>query len=143
MRVVTKSQPAVNLNPKSRYNIHTAPAASRNITPVRLLLVRSDACFQCGMCVDACVYGVHHRQDDMRMPIGVVDQSENLCRSCLRCVRECPKEALSVPSNPEFREMNYGNWTSEIITTNLRQAESGKVPVSGAGYRGKFAGAGF
>jgi glutamate synthase domain-containing protein 2/ferredoxin len=143
MRVVTKSQPAVNLNPKSRYNIHTAAAASRNITPVRLLLVRSDACFQCGMCVDACVYGVHHRQDDMRMPMGVVDQSENLCRSCLRCVRECPKEALSVPSNPEFREMEYGSWTSEIITTNLRQAESGKVPVSGAGYRGKFAGPGF
>jgi glutamate synthase domain-containing protein 2/ferredoxin len=143
MRVVSKSQPAVNLNPKSRYNIHTAPAASRNIIPVRLMLVRSDACFQCGMCVDACVYGVHHRQDDMRMPIGVVDQSENLCRSCLRCVRECPKEALSVPSNPEFREMEYGSWTSEIITTNLRQAESGKVPVSGAGYRGKFAGPGF
>lgn len=143
MRAVTKSQPAVNLNPKSRYNIHTALVPSRNITPVRLLLLRSDACFHCGMCVDACVYGVHHRQDDMRMPIGVVDQSENLCRSCLRCVRECPKEALSVPTNPEFREMDYGSWTSEIITTNLRQAESGKVPVSGAGYRGKFAGPGF
>ncbi len=143
MRAVTKSRPAVNLNPKSRYNIQTALASPRTETPVRLLLLRNDACFHCGLCVDACVYGVHSRQDDMRMPLGVVNQSENVCRSCLRCVRECPKEALSVPQNPEFGSMEYGSWTAETITTNLRQAESGKVPVSGAGYRGKFAGPGF
>lgn len=140
---VLKSAPVINLNNRSRYSIEVHPAPPRSDTPLRLLLVRSDACFNCGLCVEACVYGVHHRQEDFRMPLGIVDQQETLCRSCLRCVRDCPKEALSVPHNPEYKHRSYGAWSSEIISVNLRQAENGKVPVSGAGYRGKFAGPGF
>jgi hypothetical protein len=34
-------------------------------------------------------------------------------------------------------------WTPEIIASNQRQAETGKIPVSGAGYGGPFAGPGF
>ena len=140
---VLKSAPVINLNNQSRYRISARPAPPRSETPLRLLLVRTDACFNCGLCIDACVYGVHHRQEDSRMPLGVVDQQDTLCRSCLRCVRECPKDALSVPQNPEYKHRSYGAWSSEIISVNLRQAENGKVPVSGAGYRGKFAGPGF
>ncbi|MCI0605149.1 hypothetical protein L0156_19360, partial [bacterium] len=138
-----KSSSVVNLNSDSRYHISIQPAPPRNDVPLRLLLVRNDACFNCGICVDACVYGVHHRQEDMRMQIGVLDQQENVCRTCLRCVRECPKEALSVPPNPEFVHGSFGHWTAPVITALLKQAETGKVPVSGAGYNGKFAGPGF
>ena len=77
------------------------------------------------------------------MLIGAIDQQENACRTCLRCVRECPKEALSVPPNPEFLHSSYGLWTASVISALLKQAETGKVPVSGAGYNGKFAGPGF
>ena len=138
-----KSSPVVNLNNDSRYHIPIKPAPPRGETPLRLLLVRNDGCINCGICVDSCVYGVHHRQADMRMPLGVVDQQENLCRSCLRCVRECPKEVLSVPQNPEYAHRTFGHWTAPIISALLKQAETGKVPVSGAGYAGKFAGPGF
>ncbi len=34
-------------------------------------------------------------------------------------------------------------WTAEIITQTWYQAETGRVPISGAGYGGKFAGTGF
>jgi glutamate synthase domain-containing protein 2/ferredoxin len=138
-----KSSSVVNLNKDSRYHISIHPAPPRMEVPLRLLLVRNDACFNCGICVDACIYGVHHRQDDMRMTLGAIDQFENACRTCLRCVRECPKEALSVPPNPEFVHSSFGQWTAPVLTSLLKQAETGKVPVSGAGYNGKFAGPGF
>lgn len=143
MHGALKSSSIVNLNKASRYTIATRTAPPRSETPLRLLLVRSDACFNCGLCIESCIYGVHHRQSDFRMPLGVVDQEENLCRSCLRCVRECPKEALSVPPNTEYAHRTYGAWTAEIISGLLKQSETGKVPVSGQGYRGKFAGEGY
>ena len=34
-------------------------------------------------------------------------------------------------------------WTAEIITQTWYQAETGRIPISGAGYGGKFAGQGF
>jgi len=138
-----KSSSVVNLNNDSRYHIEIHPAPPRSEVPLRLLLVRSDACFNCGICVDACVYGVHHRKEDTRMALGAVDQRETACRTCLRCVRECPKEALSVPPNPEFIHSSFGHWSASVLTALLKQAETGKVPVSGAGYNGKFAGSGF
>jgi glutamate synthase domain-containing protein 2 len=35
------------------------------------------------------------------------------------------------------------HWTAEVITQTWYQAESGNIPISGAGYGGKFAGPGF
>lgn len=35
------------------------------------------------------------------------------------------------------------HWTAEIITQTWYMAETGRIPISGAGYGGKFAGAGF
>src|SRR3989304_2447508 len=34
-------------------------------------------------------------------------------------------------------------WTAEIITQTWYQAETGRIPISGAGYGGKFGGDGF
>jgi hypothetical protein len=34
-------------------------------------------------------------------------------------------------------------WTAEIVTQTWYMAETGRIPISGAGYGGKFAGAGF
>src|SRR3989304_4013928 len=34
-------------------------------------------------------------------------------------------------------------WTAEIITQTWYQAETGRIPISGAGYGGKFGGEGF
>ncbi|MGF1506390.1 MAG: glutamate synthase-related protein [Anaerolineae bacterium] len=35
------------------------------------------------------------------------------------------------------------HWTAEVITQTWYQAETGRIPISGAGYGGKFAGEGF
>lgn len=35
------------------------------------------------------------------------------------------------------------HWTAEILSQTWYQAETGRIPISGAGYGGKFAGAGF
>ena len=43
----------------------------------------------------------------------------------------------------EFSESGGEYWTPEILLTLWKQAETGSVPVSGAGYRGPFTGKGF
>ena len=45
--------------------------------------------------------------------------------------------------NPEYQKMGNGYWTPDIIKTTWLQAETAKIPVSGAGYRGPFSGKGF
>ena len=39
--------------------------------------------------------------------------------------------------------MGNGYYTPDIILTTWNQAETAAIPVSGAGYRGKFTGSGF
>jgi hypothetical protein len=45
--------------------------------------------------------------------------------------------------NPEYQKMGNSYWTPDIIKTTWLQAETAKIPVSGAGYRGPFSGHGF
>jgi hypothetical protein len=45
--------------------------------------------------------------------------------------------------NPEYQKMGNSYWAPDIIKTTWLQAETAKIPVSGAGYRGPFAGNGF
>ncbi len=45
--------------------------------------------------------------------------------------------------NPEYQKMGNSYWTPDIIKTTWLQAETAKIPVSGAGYRGPFSGKGF
>jgi hypothetical protein len=45
--------------------------------------------------------------------------------------------------NPEYTRLGDECWTPEIIASTWFQAETGKIPVLGAGYRGRFAGPGF
>jgi hypothetical protein len=45
--------------------------------------------------------------------------------------------------NPQYRRLGDDYYTPEIIATTWYQAETGKIPVSGAGYGGVFAGEGF
>ena len=73
----------------------------------------------------------------------MVDTWDSLCKGCLRCVQECKKGILSRVVNPAYARMGDAYWTPDLISSIWKQAESGKIPVSGAGYRGAFAGPGF
>jgi glutamate synthase domain-containing protein 2/ferredoxin len=50
---------------------------------------------------------------------------------------------MSRAFNPRFLRLGNDYWTPEIVTRIWRQADTGKIPVSGAGYRGPFCGPGF
>ncbi len=112
------------------------------VSPVpKFVIVRADNCMNCGKCERACIYGVHKRSEqDLRKMADPVNQ---LCKNCFRCIEECPQRALAMMPGPEFRALGKGIWTSQRILTIWGEAETGKIPVFGAGYRGMFAGPGF
>jgi hypothetical protein len=128
-----------------RFHVHTA------VTPGRFQRVgkygsvdwRED-CSRCANCVKhRCEYeaykkeGVHNRD-----PLAPV-QPLNECKACLSCVQGCTKGLLAISINPEFLAMGDEYWTPDLIATTWNQSDTGKIPVSGAGYRGRFYGFGF
>ncbi len=111
----------------SRYSI---------VTPYRIL--RSDRCINCGTCIEACIYDCHYRSEDD--PRKMADPKENCCRNCFACITRCTREALSMHKSEEFLTLGDHTYTPDKIRSILEQAEQGKIPVSGAGYRGYFDG---
>ena len=65
------------------------------------------------------------------------------CMGCFSCVQNCTKNLLTLAVNSEYKKLGNEYWNPQIISTTWLEAETGKVPVSGAGYRGKFSGPGF
>ena len=125
-----------------KYHLNPKPAASRFVPPGPFGIIEGDGCLNCPNCVKKnCAYLVYEKRiyDDRQM----IDTADFLCKNCFRCVQECYGRILSKSSNPEYWSMGDEYWTPEIIFTNQRQAESGKIPVSGGGYGGPFAGPGF
>ena len=128
-----------------RYHIHTVP------TPGRFRRVgkfgtsdwRED-CSRCKNCVKLrCLYSTYaseaaHNRDQAK-PVNPVYE----CKACLSCVQGCTKGLLSLTVNPEFLSLGDSYWRPDILFTSWDQAESGRIPVSGAGYRGPFSGPGF
>jgi len=124
-----------------RYHIPTAPAPSRR--PWARVNVHRDLskCLNCGTCIDSCLYGVHERRDaDARF---MEEPEDHLCRVCFRCVAECPVNALSLERNSEYVEAGNGLFKPEVLRTLGGEAEAGRIPVTGACYRGPFGGQGF
>ena len=128
-----------------RYHIHTVP------TPPRFHRVgkfgnvdwRED-CSRCTNCVKLrCLYEVYrHEAAYNRDPLASVE-TLNECKACLSCVQGCTKGLLSASVNPEFLDMGDEYWKPDILLTTWDQSDAGRIPVSGAGYRGRFSGPGF
>jgi len=97
----------------------------------------------CRECVKKkCVYGIFK---DNFLHMTTMDEPQYLytCNSCFRCVQECTKGIFSRVINPEYRTLGDEYWTPDILHRTWYQAHTGSIPVSGAGYRGPFVGAGF
>jgi len=128
-----------------RYQIRTrlAPPRFRRIGKYGIVDRRED-CSACHNCVKKeCIYDCYTEEDDrLRTIEGYVDYLYE-CKSCLSCVQSCIKGLLSRKVNPEFEALGDRFWSSDIISTTWYQAETGKIPVSGAGYGGPFVGPGF
>jgi hypothetical protein len=129
----------------AKYSIHTKPAAPR-LRPVGKLGIvdwRED-CSSCHNCVKrACIYGLYRDEaDTLRDEIGYLDYIYQ-CKGCLNCVQNCTKNILTRVVNPEYRRLGDDYYSSDIILATWFQSETGRIPVSGAGYGGPFSGPGF
>lgn len=111
---------------------------SRHPTIIPYRILRSDRCINCGTCIEACIYDCHSRsEEDSRI---LADPKENCCRNCFACIMQCPREALTMLTNEDYFALGDRTYTPDIIRSIHEQAEQGKIPVSGAGYRGPFGG---
>lgn len=101
-------------------------------------------CSSCRNCVKReCVFDVYATEDkEMHEAHDYVDYLYD-CRSCLSCVQSCTKGLLTRRVNPQYLRLGNGFWNPDVLSTTWFQAETGKVPVSGAGYPGQFSGKGF
>ncbi len=126
-----------------KYHITPKAAPPRFIPVGRSGIIDwEEDCLKCGTCVKKrCLYDVYrNRAYDSRT---MVDSIDYQCKNCFSCIQNCPRGVLSKTLNPEFFRMGDEYWKPEIILSTWFQAETGKIPVSGAGYRGPFSGPGF
>ncbi len=128
-----------------KYHIKAAamPGRFRRVGKFGSVDWRED-CSRCTNCVKPrCVYDTYKKEAAYnRDPsTSVVPLYE--CRGCLSCVQGCTKGLLGISLNPEYMALGDEYWRPEILATTWNQADSGRIPVSGAGYRGRFNGPGF
>jgi hypothetical protein len=128
-----------------KYHIKSAatPGHFRRVGKFGSVDWRED-CSRCTNCVKPrCVYDTYRKEAAYnRDPsTSVVPLYE--CRGCLSCVQGCTKGLLAIALNPEYLALGDEYWRPEILATTWNQADSGRIPVSGAGYRGRFHGPGF
>ena len=83
-----------------------------------------------------CMYGTFSG------PIGGFAPRPQHCVGCLRCTVQHP-EILTIRHNPAFRGLGDSYFHFRHIGAVAYEAETGSVPVKGAGYRGKFGGEGW
>jgi len=128
-----------------RYHIHirNAPPRFRPVGRLGIVDWRED-CAGCHNCVKrACVYDLYRNETDYvkgeRTFLDYIYQ----CKGCLNCVQNCTKGLLTRIVNPDHERLGDEYYTPDVIVTTWFQAETGRIPVSGAGYRGRFAGRGF
>jgi hypothetical protein len=101
-------------------------------------------CARCHNCVKkACVYDRHREESSFIRDLDEVHTLYNECMGCFSCVQNCTKNLLTLSINSEYKKLGNSYWTPQIFGTTWLESETGKVPVSGAGYRGKFSGHGF
>lgn len=127
----------------SKYMIHTKPTPHRfKALSESGMIAWEEGCLKCAVCVKKrCIYGVYdNRALDGRQ---MMDSIDHACMNCLKCVQGCPKELIHKTLSPEYKAVGDHHWTPDIVAKLWSQSETGKIPVSGAGYHGPFSGPGF
>ncbi len=128
-----------------KYHIETKKVAPRlpKIGKFGVVDWRED-CAGCHNCAKkACVYDRYRQETQYIRNLDDVNTFFFECMGCFSCVQKCTKGLLSLAINPAYEQMGNGYYTPDIILTTWNQAETASIPVSGAGYRGKFTGDGF
>jgi ferredoxin len=129
-----------------KYHIDVKPAPPRFTVIGKHGIVdfNEDCAGACHHCVKKeCIYDIYKKEGVFTREMqGDLHYLYN-CMNCLRCVQNCTRAVVTRTINPEFRWLGDAYWKPDILLTLWYQAETGKIPVSGAGYRGPFSGPGF
>jgi ferredoxin len=127
----------------AKYHIHVHPMAPRFPAHGKsTVLDWGEGCVRCTHCVkETCPYHAFEQRDFDKNSL--TDTIDSLCKNCFRCVQGCPRELVVKTLNPQYESLGDDYWTPEILLSTWYQAETGKIPVSGAGYGGPFSGDGF
>jgi hypothetical protein len=128
-----------------RYHVHVIPAPPRfhRLGKFGNVDWRED-CSRCSNCVKPrCLYNVYRNEGAYNRDPDALVVTLDECKACLSCVQGCTKGLLSLSVNPGFLDMGDEYWKPEILLSTWNQSDAGKIPVSGAGYRGRFYGPGF
>ena len=128
-----------------RYHIHTVltPGLFRRIGKYGSVDWRED-CSRCSNCVKLrCCYDVYDKEATHSRDPKTSIHPHSECKACFSCVQGCTKGLLGMAVDPEYQGMGDEYWKPDIIATTWNQADAGRIPVSGAGYRGRFHGPGF
>ncbi len=83
-----------------------------------------------------CMYGVFSG------PVGGFAPRPEYCVGCLRCTTQHP-EMVTVLRNPDRERLGDSYFTANYVDAVAYEAETGSIPVKGAGYRGAFGGEGW
>jgi ferredoxin len=124
-----------------KYHIHSKVTTMDFDYVFKFKITRGENCINCGKCTKVCIYEAHKRRTDD--PRKMADPNTVVCRNCFRCIQECPRGALEKSIDKEYAAVGGTYWKPDTLLSLWKQAEDGKVPVSGAGYRGPFTGTGF
>ena len=126
-----------------KYHVETKTTPPRFESIAEFCAIEVDQCLHCAACVKyrACIYNIYHKRTFD--PVQIVDTGDSQCASCLRCIQECKGGILSRVRNARFDALGDDYWRPSILAQIWSQSETGKIPVSGAGYRGPFCGPGF
>ncbi|HXP62072.1 MAG TPA: glutamate synthase-related protein [Dongiaceae bacterium] len=128
-----------------KYHLKTRPVPPRGPRLGKHGVVdwRED-CARCHNCVKkACVYDRYRQEAEYIRNLSQVEALFFDCMGCFSCVQDCTKGLLCLSLNPVYEALGNSYWKPDIIKTTWLQAETAKIPVSGAGYRGPFSGPGF
>ncbi len=85
-------------------------------------------CISCQVCVRQCSSGVHEYDKES----GVIYSDGAKCVGCHRCESMCPTGALKIKEIKSQFMANH-NWTGEHLRNIYRQADSGRVILTGMG----------
>ncbi|MBI4644013.1 MAG: hypothetical protein HY743_09915 [Deltaproteobacteria bacterium] len=127
----------------AKYHIHVRRVPPR-FSPLakHTIIDWAEGCLRCTRCVkEQCPVDAYRKRGFDRSQF--VDTIDEICRDCYRCVQGCPRELIFKAANPQYSQIGDEYWTPEILAATWYQAETGKIPVSGAGYGGPFSGPGF
>ena len=83
-----------------------------------------------------CIYGVFSGRFGGFKPI------KKRCVGCMRCVQEYP-HIMRVDYSKEYQGLGDSHWTPDSIFTVLYESSTGKIPVKGMGFKGRFGGEGW